>query len=255
MNKVIKYVWIDILQHKIVLAYTVFLLLVSATLFSMDSNPSKALMSLLNIVLMIVPLISLVFTTIHFYNSYEFIELLLAQPIHRTKLLISEYAGVASSLVTAYLVGVGIPVLLFVADATGIALLLAGVALTLIFVALAFLASVCTRDKAKGIGLALLLWFYFSVLYDGLVLLILFSFSDYPLEKAMLVLTTLNPIDLARIFILLRMDIAALMGYTGALYESFFGSAVGSIYALTVLVLWTILPIWWAVRVFSKKDL
>lgn len=255
MNKVIKYVWIDILQHKIVLAYTVFLLLVSATLFSMDSNPSKALMSLLNIVLMIVPLISLVFTTIHFYNSYEFIELLLAQPIHRTKLLISEYAGVASSLVTAYLVGVGIPVLLFVADATGIALLLAGLALTLIFVALAFLASVCTRDKAKGIGLALLLWFYFSVLYDGLVLLILFSFSDYPLEKAMLVLTTLNPIDLARIFILLRMDIAALMGYTGALYESFFGSAVGSIYALTVLVLWTILPIWWAVRVFSKKDL
>lgn len=255
MAKVIKYVWIDILQNRIVLAYTVFLLLVSATLFGMESNAAKGLMSLLNIVLMVVPLISLIFTTIHFYNSYEFIELLLAQPINRTKLLLSEFAGVASSLVTAFLVGVGGPVLVYAADGTGAALLAAGVALTLIFTALAFLASVCTRDKAKGIGLALLLWAYFSLLYDGLVLSILFGFSDYPLEKAMLVLTTLNPIDLARIFIMLQMDVSALMGYTGALYQEFFGSALGSIYSLAVMAVWVVLPVWGAVRVFRKKDL
>ncbi|GAB4030236.1 ABC transporter permease subunit [Spirosoma gilvum] len=255
MNKIIKYVWLDILQNRIVIAYTLFLLVVSATLFGLEDNPSKGLMSLLNIVLMVVPLLSLIFTTIHFYNSYEFIELMLAQPIHRSKLLLSEFAGVASSLVTAFLVGVGGPVLFFAAGPTGAALLAAGILLTLIFVALAFLASVWTRDKAKGIGLALLIWFYFALLYDGLVLTILFTFSDYPLEKAMLVLTTLNPVDLARIFIMLQMDISALMGYTGALYQEFFGSLMGSVYALSVMAVWIVLPIWGMVRVFARKDL
>lgn len=255
MNKVIKYVWLDILQNKIVLAYTLFLLGVSLSLFGMESNPAKGLLGLLNVVLMVVPLISLVFTTIHFYNSYEFIELLLAQPIPRTRLLLSEFAGVASSLVTALLVGVGVPVAVFGVGFTGLALVGAGVLLTVVFVALAFLASVLTRDKSRGIGVALLLWFYFALLYDGLVLAILFGFSDYPLEKAMLGLTTLNPVDLARIFILLRMDVSALMGYTGALYQEFFGSALGSVYALGVMVLWAVLPAWAAVRVFRKKDL
>lgn len=255
MNKVIKYVWLDILQNRIVLAYTLFLLIVSATLFGMESNASKGLMSLLNIVLMVVPLISLVFTTIHFYNSYEFIELLLAQPINRTRLLISEFAGVASSLVTAFLVGVGAPVIIYASGPTGIALLAAGVALTVIFVALAFLASVYTRDKAKGIGLALLIWLYFALIYDGLVLSLLFTFSDYPLEKAFLVMTTMNPIDLARIFIMLQMDVSALMGYTGALYQEFFGSAAGSVYSLLVLLIWAVVPVWLAVRIFCKKDL
>ncbi len=255
MLKITKYVWADILQNRIVLFYTAFLLVVSVTLFSLDSNPAKGLMSLLNIVLMVVPLISIIFTTIHFYNSYEFIELLLAQPIHRTRLLLSEFLGVSSSLMTAFLVGVGLPVAFFAGSATGLALVGAGLILTLIFVSLAFWASVLTRDKARGIGLALLLWFYFSLLYDGLVLAILFSFSDYPLDKAMLVLTMLNPVDLARIVVLLHMDVSALMGYTGALYQTFFGSALGTVYASSILILWAILPLWAAVRVFRRKDL
>jgi Cu-processing system permease protein len=255
MNKVVKYVWLDILQNRIVLAYTAFLLLVSFTLFGIESNSDKALMSLLTIVLLVVPLISLVFTTIHFYNSYEFTELLLAQPIHRSRLLLSEYAGVASSLVTAFLVGVGIPTLVFNSNPVGLSLLLAGIAVTLCFVSIAFLASVLTQDKAKGIGVALLLWFYFTMLYDGLVLAIMFSFSDYPLEKVMLVLITLNPVDLARIFLLLQTDISALMGYTGALYKEFFGNWWGALYAAVVMGIWVLLPLWMAVRVFRRKDL
>lgn len=255
MLRITKYVWADILQNRVILAYTVFLLAVSVALFSFDSNPAKGLMSLLTIVLMVVPLISIIFTTIHFYNSYEFIELLLAQPIRRSHLLMSEYLGVASSLMTAFLLGVGLPVALFAATPTGLVLVISGLALTLIFVSLACWASVVTRDKAKGIGVTLLLWFYFALLYDGLVLTILFAFSEYPLEKAMLLLTTLNPVDLARILVLLQMDTSALMGYTGALYEEFFGSIFGTTYAAGVLLVWALLPVWMALRVFRRKDL
>lgn len=255
MLKLSRYVLYDILRSKVVIAYTLFLFVISFSLFQLEENNSKAILSLLNIVLIVVPLISMIFTTIHYYNSYEFIELMLSQPLSRKKILLSEYAGVAMSLSSAFFIGIGIPVLLFAFDDTGIALLFTGGALTLIFTSIAFLASVKARDKARGIGSALLLWFYFALIYDGLVLLILFSFSDYPMEKFTLLLSALNPIDMGRIFIMLKMDVSALMGYTGALYKDFFGSATGILFTVGVMLVWIFLPLWWALRVFKRKDL
>jgi len=209
----------------------------------------------MNIVLIVLPLISLVFTTIHYYNSYEFIELMLSQPMSRTRILLSEYSGVCISLLTSFFIGVGVPVLIYSPDTIGISLLFTGSALTLVFTSLAFFASVISRDKAKGIGIALLLWFYFTLIYDGLVLLILFNFSDYPLEKFTLVLSALNPVDLGRIFIMLKMDVSALMGYTGALYKDFFGGVWGMLFTTGVMFLWIVLPLLLSVKYFRKKDL
>jgi Cu-processing system permease protein len=255
MLKLSRYVLYDIIRSKIVLAYTVFLFIVSMSMFQMEENNSKAMLSLLNIVLIVLPLISLIFTTIHYYNSYEFIELMSSQPMSRKKILLSEFAGVSLSLLSAFLIGVGIPVLIYAANDTGMALIFTGSMLTLVFTSLAFLASVMARDKARGIGLVLLLWFYFALIYDGLVLLILFNFSDYPLEKLTLVLSALNPIDLGRIFIMLKMDVSALMGYTGALYKDFFSSGTGLLFTSGIMLLWIILPLWLSLRRFNKKDL
>lgn len=255
MLKLSRYVLYDILKSRIIIAYTLFLFIVSMSMLQMDENSSKAMLSLLNIVLIVLPLVSLVFTTIHYYNSYEFIELMLSQPLSRTRIILSEFAGVAISLLSAFFIGVGVPVLIFAADATGFALLFTGGFLTLVFTSIAFLASVAARDKARGIGFSLLLWFYFALIYDGLLLLILFTFSDYPLEKLTLLLSALNPIDLGRIFIMLKMDISALMGYTGALYKDFFGSGTGVLFTTGIMLLWVALPLWLAVRRFNRKDL
>ncbi len=255
MFKLSKYVLYDIVRSKIVIAYTIFLLILSFSLFQLEEDQNKALMSLLTIVLIAVPLISMIFTTIHYYNSYEFIELMLSQPLSRSRILLSEYAGVSLSLLTAFLVGIGIPVLIYSFNETGMALLFTGASLTMVFTSMAFLASVKARDKARGIGAALLLWFYFALIYDGIILMILFSFSDYPMEKMTLLLASLNPIDLGRIFIMLKMDVSALMGYTGALYKDFFGSSTGVLFTAGVMFLWIILPLLWALRVFRRKDL
>ncbi len=255
MNKVTKYVLYDIIRNRFVMGYTLLLAAVSLSFFSFDSDPNKGLLSLLNIILMVVPLVSIIFSTIHFYNSYEFIELLSAQPLSRRSIFLSEYIGVAASLSLAFLVGVGIPTMLFEGTERGTILIVSGLLLTLSFVSLAFLAAVITRDKAKGMGLALVIWFYFALVYDGLVLGILFSFSDYPLEKVMLVLTALNPADLARIMVLMKMDISALMGFTGAVFQDFFSTNYGLIIALSVLILWVIWPVALATRIFRKKDL
>ena len=109
MLKLSRYVLYDILRSKVILAYTLFLFIVSISMFQMEENSSKAMLSLLNIVLIVLPLVSLIFTTIHYYNSYEFIELMSSQPMSRTRILLSEFAGVSLSLLSAFFIGVGIP--------------------------------------------------------------------------------------------------------------------------------------------------
>lgn len=255
MFKISKYVLYDILRNKVVLAYTVFLFTISMSLFQMEENSSKAVLSLLNIVLIVVPLVSMVFSTIHWYNSYEFIELMLTQPLSRKKVLLSEFTGIGSSLITAFLIGVGLPVVIYNFNGTGLALILIGSLLTLVFTSIAFFTSVKSKDKARGIGAALLLWFYFALIYDGLVLTLLFAFSDYPMEKVTLLLSSLNPIDLGRIYLMLQMDVSALMGVTGATLQEFLGSSMGLIYTLGIMMVWLVAPLLLAIRSFNKKDL
>jgi Cu-processing system permease protein len=125
----------------------------------------------------------------------------------------------------------------------------------MVFVSLAFLAAVLTRDKAKAIGVALLFWFYFSLIYDGFLLWFVYAFSDYPLEKVTLTLISLNPVDLARVIMLLQLDISALMGYTGAFYKDFFGSSLGITLSSLILCLWIAVPCFISLRIFNKKDL
>jgi len=255
MNKVIKYVMTDILRNKIVIGYTFFLLLISLSVFNLDDNSTKGLLSLLNLVLIIVPLVSIIFSTIYIYNSAEFIELLVSQPLKRNKIWISLFAGLAGSLSMSIIAGIGIPILIYSPTITGMVMVVMAVLLTIIFVSIAMLAAVLTRDKAKGIGVSILLWLYFSLLFDGLALFILFQFQDYPMEKAMVVMSGLNPIDLGRILILLKMDISALMGYSGAIFRDSFGSNTGFIIALLIMISWVLVPTWLSLRKFNRKDL
>ncbi len=255
MNKVIKYVLADILRNRIVMLYTLLLLAVSCTVLGLEDNVNKGMLSLLNVTLIIVPMMCIIFTTIYQYNSSEFIELLVSQPLRRRHIWLSLFAGLGGALSIALLIGIGLPVLLFQPNATGVVMVLAGVALSVIFVAIGLMASARTRDKARGIGKAILLWLFWSLLWDALVLFALFQFSDYPLEKPMIILSFLNPIDLARILILLRMDVSALMGYSGAVFHEFFGTAGGMLLSALVLLIWVAVPLWLSTRAFRRKDL
>jgi Cu-processing system permease protein len=75
------------------------------------------------------------------------------------------------------------------------------------------------------------------------------------MEKITLLLSSLNPIDLGRIYLMLQMDVSALMGYTGATYKDFFGSGIGLLYTLGIMLIWVAVPVLLALRSFNKKDL
>lgn len=255
MNRIVKFIVLDILKNKVVLIYTLLLAILSWSVFSLEDNSTKGVLTLLNVVLLTVPLVSVIFSTIYVYNSSEFIELLLSQPIQRKKIWRSLFMGLSFSLVLSFLIGAGIPILLFAPDSVGLMMTCVGCLITVVFTSIALLSSILTRDKAKGIGISIILWLFFSLLFDGLVLFLLFQFSDYPIEKAMVAVTTLNPIDLARILILLHLDVSAMMGYTGAIFKDFFGTAPGIIAAFMILLLWIVIPFRLSLGRFRRKDL
>ena len=120
--------------------------------------------------------------------------------------------------------------------------------------ALATLTAVVVDDRSRRLGAALIVWMLGTLLYDGVILLVVTVFADYPLELALIGLTLVNPVDLARVLLLLRFDAGALMGYTGAVFERFFGTGEGIIVAACALVVWSSAPLVLAARRFRAKD-
>lgn len=256
---VFRYELQDLRRSRWVLGYTLCLFLLTEALLRFGGGGPRAVLSLMNVVLGVVPLVAIVFGTMYLYGSRSFIQLLLAQPVGRGELFAGLYAGLALPLAAGFLLAVGLP---FLWDGAGdgtlagplTMLLGAGTLLTLVFTALAMLVSLRVNDRAKGLGLAILVWLTATALYDAAIVLVATAFSDYPLELPLLGLTVLNPIDLARVAMLLRLDTAALMGYTGALFERFFGSALGIALSGGALMLWWAGPLLAARRGFCRKD-
>ena len=253
--KIIKYVLSDLLRNRSILIYTLALLLLSLSVLLTADNIDKGIASLLQLVLFVVPLVCIIFSTIYLYNSSEFITLLVSQPLQRQGIWLSLFMGLASAMSLAFLMGIGLPILIFAYSPSGLSLIVGGLLLSLIFVAIASCTAVSIRDKAKGIGLSIMLWLYFSLIFDAILLFILFQFADYPIEKALVVASMLNPIDITRILILLEIDLSAMMGYTGAIFRNFFGTGLGMAVTLSVMLLWVVVPIGFATRYFIKKDL
>jgi Cu-processing system permease protein len=249
----------NLLRSRWLIAYTLFFLIVTETLLRFGGTQPSALLGVANIILLVVPLVTLVFGAMYVYESREFTELLLAQPIGRRRIFVALHLGLAIPLIAGFAAGIIIPLTVhgaWAAELRGaVAMMLAvGVALTLIFTGFALWIATRIQDKVRGLGAALVTWLGCGVLYDGLVLIVATVFADYPLERSMLGLVFANPIDLGRVLLLLRFDIAALMGYTGAVFERFFDGMTGLAVAAAALGLWALIPAWRGMRAFQRKD-
>ena len=249
----------DVLRSRWLIGYALFFLLITDALFRFGGGGEKALLSLVNVVLLLVPLVAIVFSTVYLYAAREFIELLLAQPIHRRQVFYGLYLGLTLPLSLSFVAAIVLPFLLHhgVASSqpgTFVALLLTGIALTFIFTALAFLIVARTEDRMKGLGVAAAAWLFLAVLYDGLVLLLVSIMADHPIERPLLALMLANPMDLARVALLLQFDVAALLGYTGAVLQKFLGRTVGIATTSLAMVVWIVAPLLAGLRAFQKKD-
>ena len=259
MIKILKYSFYDLMRSRWSYVYFAFYLVLGFVLLFLNNDVNKAVITLMNIIIVLTPLIATVFGVMYYYNSKEFTELLLAQPIKRSTIFMGQYLGISISLTLSLVLGLGIPFLmygLFLSAAVfDFALLLAvGSLLNFIFVALAFNIALSNENKIKGFGYAILLWLFMAVIYDGIFLISLVVFNEYPLDRLALFATMFNPIDLSRILILLKLDISALLGYTGAVFKTFFGTGLGFFLSISIMVLWVLIPVGRMRLKLKKKD-
>lgn len=239
--------------------YFLFYLLLGVVLLFLNNDLSKAVITLMNVIIILVPLIGTIFGVMYYYNSREFTELLLAQPVKRSSIFLGQYFGVATSLSMSLVIGLGMPFVFYgIFNSSAIwdfsLLLVTGAFLTFIFTALAFVIALRNENRIKGFGYAILLWLFMAVIYDGIFLMSLLYFEDYPLDKFSLVATMLNPVDLSRVLILLKLDISALLGYTGAVFQKFFGTNFGLILSSVLLIFWVVIPTFFIWRIAKRKD-
>lgn len=257
--KVVKFELSDLARSRWLLAYVLGIAIATDALLRFNGADQRAVLGLVNVVLLIVPLVAVTFGSMHLYARRDFIELLLAQPLRRRHIFIGLYLGLTIPVGMGVVVGVAVPAAWHGAWTASLAgslgmLLAVALALTAVFVALAFCIAVRCEDKVRGLAIAMAVWMAFAVLYDGAVLLLVSVFADAALERPVLAAMLANPVDLARVLLLLQLDVSALMGYTGAVLKIAFGGVQGLILATAALSLWIAVPLWLGGRSFVRKD-
>jgi Cu-processing system permease protein len=249
----------DVARSRWLLLYTLFFFAASEGLLQFSGGEAKALASLASLVVLVIPLATIVFGTVYVYTARDFVELVLAQPVRRRELLLGLYLALVLPPVVGFIGGTALPFALH-GLATGgaapaLAMLLAvGSALTAVFSGLALVIALHTDDRLRGLGLAIAAWLVLAVVYDGLVLLSVTLLAGHALERPMIALMVANPIDLGRVALLLELDAAALMGYTGAALRHVLGTAAGIALAGAALAAWVAGPAILALRQFQRKD-
>lgn len=257
VTRIMRYVLLDVLRNRWIIGYALFFLVATDAFLRMDGAGARAIVSLLNLVLLLVPLVTIVFGTMYWHSAREFNELLLTQPVDRNSLFHGLFAGLVLPLSAAFAVGVTLPFLGHGAldDVGALAvLLLTGVTLTAVFGALAILVTGLFADRMKSLAVSLSIWLVATVLYDGFVLWFTIAFRDIALERPLLALTLANPVDLARVLLLLQLDTAALTGVTAAVFQRVFNGALGMTIAFLALASWALIPGLLALRAFRRRD-
>ncbi len=255
MLKVFKYEFYNLIRSPAIWLYSLFLFFITAGFTWFTEDPSKTTSAVLTLTIFLMPIITMTISIMDYYNSREFVELLLSYPLKRGDVYTGKFFAQILSLVIAYSIGYLVPIVIkgWFYEYT-LSLYISGIMLTGVFVSLSLMFGVLNDDKVSGLAFVVGFWLFSTLGYDTLVLGIALYLRNYPVEKIVIPLMFLNPVDLSRILVVLKLDVAALMGYTGALFKEFLYSKLGILMALASIFLWIIIPYIITLRIFYNKD-
>lgn len=255
LKTVVYYELSNVLRSKWLYVLTALIAVMSYIFLFLSEDITKTLLSLTIVFCALIPLVALLFTSLYWYNSERFTELLLTQPISRRVIYLSRAVILGTSLIFSLTVGVVIPFLWFQVFNSDIIFFLGLMSLlSLVFVNLGLLISVSMSDKMKALGLVLGIWIYLLMVHDGIVLMGLLFFKGYPVDIPALVAGTINPIGLARVLLIRYFDQPLLLSFTGARVQLFLASTSGFLAALLAGIVWILWPLWLGLRTFINRD-
>jgi Cu-processing system permease protein len=219
--------------------------------------------SLVQLVLLIVPLTALCFGALALTPERGSAELLFAQPVSRTQILVGRYVGLFAALAAAQAIGFGLAGLVLHGQSgdTGLgaftAVVMTSLALTAVFLSIAaMLAQAHGARRARVLAMALVVWFVAVVLYDVAVLGVASLLRSGTASRLLITAVLVNPADAARTVALMAVEGTAAFGAASLALLRFTGGAGNAIMlASTSLVLWTAVPLLLAARRLARADL
>jgi Cu-processing system permease protein len=224
---------------------------------------ARTAVSLVQIVLLLVPLAALVFGGLALTSDPGAAELLYSQPVSRAAILAGRMLGVWLALVAAELIGFGLAgvVVQSQAGASGLsryaALVLTAAVLTAVFLSIAaLLASANTGRRTRVLASALVVWFVAVVLFDVAALGVASLLRSGHASRLLIASALVNPVDAARTAALLAIEGTAAFGAASLAVLRFTGGVekAAALAALS-LGLWIVVPIAMAMRRMGRADL
>lgn len=219
--------------------------------------------SLINLVLLIVPLMALTIGAQSLAGEQEKSTLayLLAQPINRIEVFLGKYLGLTLSLLASLTLGFGISGLVMALNGSGAAdpsayvqLVVLAFLLSLTMLSVGFLISALTNKAGVAVGIGLFLWLAF-VFFGDLGMMGTVIALRVPIDT-LFWLSLSNPLQVFKMAAIL--DIRAtldILGPAGIYAVQRYGNSLLGIF-LGVLGLWILLPAVAAyVRFYYKSDL
>ncbi len=225
---------------------------------------SRTTASLVQLVLLLVPLASILIGVPTLIPDREASELLFSQPVSRRTILLGRVTGLLLALTAAQLVGFGAAGLVIYSNAGdagfgGFALLVAGSAvLTLVFLGLAALVSVASagRRRTRALALGLVVWFATAILVDLAALGVASLLPSGPASRVLIVSVLVNPSGALRTGAFLALEGTAAFGPASlALLRFTHGPAGAAAVIALSLLLWAVLPPLLAARRLQRTDL
>ena len=224
---------------------------------------ARTAVSLVQLVLLLVPLMALVIGVLALAPDRGAAELLFAQPIARHAILFGKLLGLFEALAAAQAIGFGASgVLIFWQggeQGLGSFLLLVGgsLALTAVFLGIsAVIAAGSIGRRARALALALIVWFVAVILFDVAALGAASLLRSGTASRLLIAAVLVNPVDAVRTGVLLGVEGAAAFGAASLAFLRFtHGPAGGAALLVLSIGLWVLVPPLVAARRLRDRDI
>ncbi len=244
----------------LVVAISYFGTMTSGELGFQGFNRTSA--SLMSLALYLIPIVALIMGTQSFAGGADDEELLYSQPVMRSEILVGKITGLFASIVTATFFGFGAGGLIIsmqtaAEDFAGYLVFVGlSLVLALVFLAVAALISMLSGRETKAFGISLLVWFFFVIFYDLLILGGSLLFKERAANYFIFASLFGNPVDMVRVAGLIALQGEEIFGPAGAALIKFLGGSISGIAALLFsLALWVAAPLLISLRILKKQDI
>jgi Cu-processing system permease protein len=219
--------------------------------------------SLVQLVLLLVPLTSLLIGVLSMAPDRGAAELLFSQPISRRTVLLGKLLGLFQALVAAQALGFGAAGLVIFSQSGGeglagfLILFAASMVLTAVFLGLAALlaATAIGRRRTRALALALVVWFVAAVLFDVIALGLASLLPSGPASRVLIVGVLVNPVDAVRTAALLGIEGTGAFGAGSLALLRFTRGAWGAAALLALsLFAWIVAPTVGAIARLRRCD-